>query len=132
MTFLRGPPKRLFSLLQAQDVHTAVFLQLGEGQGTEIAARAPLSSPSKSLGHRSACCGGSSVTFSAHCAEPTVLGLQDNSWQRDPLAQIKSPSATALRKVKCPELCSTARFGSECPGTSWQALSFPGLPLEMP
>ncbi|KAM9654359.1 synaptosomal-associated protein 25 isoform 3-T3 [Morphnus guianensis] len=50
----RTPKEAVFSLLQAQDVHTAVFLQLGEGQGTEIAARAPLFSPSKSLGHRKA------------------------------------------------------------------------------
>ena len=116
----------VFSLLQAQAVHTAVFLQLGEGQGTEIAARSPLSSPSKSLGHRRACCCGSPVTFSAGQVEPTLLGLQDNSRQGDPLAQIKTPSATALGK-KCPELCRTTGFGSECCGTSWQVSSFSGL-----
>lgn len=76
----RTPKGAVFSLLQAQAAHVAVFLQLGEGQGTEIAARAPLSSPTKSLGHSRACCCGSSVTFSAGRVEPTLLGLQDNSW----------------------------------------------------
>lgn len=41
----RTPNRAVFSLLQAQTVHAAVFLQLKEGQGTEIAARGPLLPP---------------------------------------------------------------------------------------
>lgn len=78
------PKGAVFSLLQARAVHAAVFLQLREGQGTEIAARAPLSSPTKSLCHSRACCCGSSVTSNAGQNEPTLLGFQDNSWWGTP------------------------------------------------
>lgn len=120
------PKGAVYSLLQAQAVHAATPLQLGEGQGTEIAARALLFSPSKSLGQSRAHCYGSSVTCSAGWVEPTLLG--SNSWQVDPLAQVKASSARALGK-KCPELCRTTGLGSECPDTSWQVLNLPGLSL---
>lgn len=85
----------------------AVFVLLQEGQETEIAARDPLSSPSKSLGQSRDHCCGASVTSGAGWVEPTLLGASENSWQGDPLAWIKVPSATALGKEKCSESCGS-------------------------
>lgn len=66
----RIPKGAVFSFLPA--VHAAVLIHLREGQGTKKAARAPFSSPSKSLGHRRTCCYGSSITFSTGQVGPTL------------------------------------------------------------
>lgn len=47
------------------------------------------------------------------------------------MADIKAPSAIALKKDKCPELCRTVGRGSDCPGASWKVLNPPGLFLPL-